>query len=73
MRKKKRLKMTSPVGKAVYPYLFEPNRTFSPHGDYTVNLQLSAEDAREFIAAIKEVRDEHAVATSKDLKKKVNN
>ena len=59
MRKQKFLKMTTPKGTAVYPWLTEPNRKFDQAGVYSVNLRMTSEDAGEFVDAISEIRDHH--------------
>tara|TARA_Y100001938_G_C8090094_1_gene434502 strand:- start:2146 stop:2757 length:612 start_codon:yes stop_codon:yes gene_type:complete len=71
MRKPKSLKLTTPKGTAIYPWLNEPNRKFDPAGVYAVNLRMTADEAETFINKITEVRDEHHQSQTKELKKKL--
>lgn len=60
MRKKKLYpKLTTPKGIAVWPWLNEPDRKFNATGEYKVNLQLSEDDAKEFLDRLKEIHKEH--------------
>tara|TARA_R100001594_G_scaffold101815_2_gene136393 strand:+ start:482 stop:1087 length:606 start_codon:yes stop_codon:yes gene_type:complete len=71
MRKRKSLKMTTPKGTAVWPWLTEPNRKFDQAGVYSVNLKMSSEDAEEFVKTITRVRDEFHEEETKTQKKKI--
>ncbi len=71
MRKPKFLKMTTPKGTAVYPWLTEPNRKFDQAGVYSVNLRMTSEDASEFVNAITEILDHHHEDQTKEHKKKI--
>ena len=60
MKKRKRNpRVTTPKGLAVWPWLNEPDRKFDSDGQYKVNLQLSQEDAQEFIDKLEEIHKEH--------------
>ena len=60
MKKRKRNpRVTTPKGLAVWPWLNEPDKKFNSDGEYKVNLQLSREDAQEFIDRLKEIHKEH--------------
>ena len=67
MRKRKHLKLTTPKGTAIYPWLNEPNQ----FGYYQVNLRLTVQDAAEFVAIITKVRDDYYGEQTKELKKKL--
>jgi len=71
MRKRKHIKLTTPKGTAIYPWLNEPNRKFDQIGVYSVNLRMNGEDAAEFISAITKVRDEYHDEQTKEMKKKL--
>lgn len=71
MRKKKNVRLTTPKGTAIYPWLTEPNRKFNPAGDYGVTLRLSRADAGDFVDKLNEIFGEHYEATVKEKKKKV--
>ena len=71
MRKRKHIKLTTPKGTAIYPWLNEPNRKFDQIGVYSVNLRMNGEDATEFISAITKVRDEYHDEQTKEMKKKL--
>ncbi len=71
MRKRKHIKLTTPKGTAIYPWLNEPNRKFDQIGVYSVNLRMNGEDAAEFISTITKVRDEYHDEQTKEMKKKL--
>jgi len=71
MRKRKHIKLTTPKGTAIYPWLNEPNRKFDPIGVYSVNLRMTAQDAAEFVEIITKVRDEYHGEQTKERKKKL--
>jgi len=71
MRKRKHIKLTTPKGTAIYPWLNEPNRKFDQIGVYSVNLRMTAQDAAEFVEIITKVRDEYHREQTKELKKKL--
>ena len=71
MRKKQQIKMRTPKGTAIWPWLNEPNRKFEPAGVYAVNLRMMMSDAQDFIDNITKVRDEHHNEQTKELKKKI--
>ena len=71
MRKRKHIKLTTPKGTAIYPWLNEPNRKFDQIGVYSVNLRMNGEDAAEFISEITKVRDEYHDEQTKEMKKKL--
>jgi len=71
MRKRKHIKLTTPKGTAIYPWLNEPNRKFDQIGVYSVNLRMTAQDAAEFVEIITKVRDEYHGEQTKELKKKL--
>ena len=49
---------TTPVGTANYPYLFTPDTQYEKRGKFSVNLVLSAEDAKPFIKVYEETLKE---------------
>ena len=50
----KKMKMTSPKGTAVWPWLNEPDTRWDDVGAYTVTLKMSAQDAEPFLTKLKE-------------------
>lgn len=57
--KKKFVRITSPLGTAIYPRLTQPDTKFDKDGVYSVDLELNPNDkeTKEFIATIKKVAD----------------
>jgi len=70
--KTKSIRLTSPKGTAVYPWINEPDRRFDSNGVYSMTLRLTASDksTADFIASIKKVASEHFEAVTKETKKK---
>ena len=70
--KTKSIRLTSPKGTAVYPWINEPDRRFDSNGVYSMTLRLTASDksTADFIASIKKVASEHFEAITKETKKK---
>lgn len=64
MAKKKYERITSPVGRAQYPYLNTPDTKFKEEGEYKVDLILDKVDNAQFLGAIK-ARAEKAVEEAK--------
>ena len=48
------INIVTPSGKAIFPYLTEPNTKFNPIGEYKVNLSLEKDDATPIISKIEE-------------------
>jgi hypothetical protein len=69
--KSKSVRLTSPKGTAVYPWLNEPDRRFDNSGVYGVTLRLNAtdKDTVDFIAKVKKVAADHFEAIKKETKK----
>ena len=63
--KKRHPRITTPKGIAVWPWLNEPDRKFNANGDFKVNLQLSKEDAGDFIKKLEDIYREHYKETCK--------
>ena len=63
--KKKFIRITSPLGTAIYPRLTQPDTKFDKDGVYSVDLELEpdAKETKEFIATLKNVADEAYSAT----------
>lgn len=67
-----RIKMTSPKGTAVWPWLNEPDTRFDENGVYTVSLRLGQEEATAFMAKLKKVYlDGYEEQAKKQNKKKL--
>ncbi len=50
----KKMKMTSPKGTAVWPWLNEPDTRWNEVGTYSVTLKMDAQTAEPFLAKLKE-------------------
>jgi len=61
--------ITTKAGICQYPWLNKPDTKFDEGGVYSVNLELSAEDAADFIAAIDEQFTEFVAGKKVELKK----
>jgi hypothetical protein len=72
MIKTKSVRLTSPKGTAVYPWINEPDRRFDSNGVYSVTLRLNAsdKDTADFISKVKKVASDHYQAVVKDTGKK---
>ena len=55
MNRKKFPHLTTPKGKAIYPWLTEPDRKFNPDGEYKINLRLNADDADQIIVSLEDI------------------
>ena len=69
----RQVRMISPKGVASFPKLNEPDTKFKPEGEYSVNLLVSPEEAKEFAAKVKEVvkgyyKEQCALLKKKELK-----
>lgn len=66
--KKKFVRMTSPLGTAIYPRLTTPDTKFDKDGVYSVDLELDpkAKETKDFIAALTASADESYAATCKE-------
>ena len=65
---------TTPFGRAIYPWLQEPDYKFDPKGRYHVQLELSEKDAKETIDIVndlikEEVVKEHKTNGNKEVKR----
>jgi hypothetical protein len=67
MAKQTLVRITTPVGIAVYPKLEKPDTKFDPIGAYSVNLDLSPKEAEGLITQIKKIAD---AAYTSELKEK---
>lgn len=63
--KKKFVRMTSPLGIAVYPKLNKPDTKFDANGVYSVDLDLdpNAKEVKEFLAEIRKIQEAEYKAT----------
>ena len=71
--KKAAVKITSPKGRASYPYLTKPDTQYNPDGDYKVNLIVPSTEAQALcdkLDALAEVAFKEAVAKAKPQDKK---
>lgn len=71
MTKKKYEKITSPIGRANYPYLNTPDTKFKEEGEYKVDLILDKVEEAEFLGNLK-ARSEKAFEQAKVKLKKKN-
>jgi hypothetical protein len=67
------VRLISPKGVASYPRLNEPDTKFKPEGEYSVNLLVSPEEAKEFAAKVKDIvknyyKEQCALLKKKELK-----
>lgn len=69
--KTKSVRITSPKGTAVYPWVNEPDRRFDSTGVFTCTLRLDGSDneTKKFIDAIKKVASTHFDVVKGELKK----
>jgi len=69
--KSKSVRITSPKGTAVYPWVNEPDRRFDSTGVYTCTLRLDGSDneTKKFIDAIKKVASEHFEVVKRETRK----
>lgn len=67
----KSVRVTTPKGTAVYPWVNEPDRRFDNTGVYSTTLRVdgSDRDVANFIAQVKKVAAEHFEAVKKETKK----
>ena len=65
----KSIRITSPLGEAVWPKLNKPDTKFNKDGVYEVKLRLGEEEAKPFIETLKEILKEHVDATGKSKPK----
>jgi len=49
------VRLISPFGTAVYPWLNDPDTRFEPEGVYACTLRLSAEDAEPFVKQLESI------------------
>lgn len=70
MAKKKYEKITSPIGRANYPYLNTPDTKFKEEGEYKVDLILDKVEDAQFLGALKARAEKAFEAAKVDLKKK---
>lgn len=71
MSKKKYEKITSPVGRANYPYLNSPDTKFKEEGEYKVDLIMDKVEEAQFLGDLK-ARSEKALADAKVALEKKN-
>jgi hypothetical protein len=69
MAKKKRVRLTTPVGVAKYPWLNKPDTKFDPQGVYRVQLALDPEKHEEFLARLDEMVEKSVAQAKADLRK----
>ena len=70
MNRKKFPHLTTPKGKAIYPWLTEPDRKFNPDGEYKINLRLNADDADKIIVSLEDIFEKHYNECLKEQGKK---
>jgi hypothetical protein len=63
----KRIKVSSPVGIAVYPKLTTPDTKFKAEGEYTCRLRVAADKAAPFVAKIDAAYNENLETTKAAL------
>ena len=66
----KRKKITTPLGRARYPWLTEPDTKFDPEGVFRVQLILNAKENEEFLDRLDAMADEAFEDAKEDLKEK---
>lgn len=71
MAKKKYEKITSPIGRAMYPYLNTPDTKFKEEGEYKVDLVMDKVEDAQFLGALKN-RAEKALEEAKVKLKEKN-
>ncbi|MFY8143486.1 MAG: hypothetical protein ACOVMT_06355, partial [Caulobacter sp.] len=59
MADKKKLKMTSPRGVAVYPKLSKPDTKFKAEGEYAIKLRVPQATADAFVEKLKPILDDY--------------
>lgn len=64
------IRLISPFGTAVYPWLNDPDTRFEPDGVYACTLRLNAEDAEPFVNELKRIHTQAHAHHCKDQKKK---
>ena len=64
------VRLISPFGTAVYPWLNDPDTRFEPEGVYACTLRLSAEDAEPFVKQLETIHKQAYSYHCKDQKKK---
>lgn len=69
-KKPKRLRMITPKGVAIFPWLNTPDTKFKDEGEYRVTLRLDAEKGEELIKRLQPLHDAGVKAAQKDPKKK---
>ena len=70
MNRKRFEQITTPQGKAIYPWLTEPDRKFNPDGEYKINLRLNNEKAEEVINQLEDIYEKHYAECCKEQGKK---
>jgi hypothetical protein len=65
---KKVLRITTPKGKAVYPWLTVPDTKFKADGEYKIDLILTPEEADDIIKQLDAMVDEQYAKTTKGMK-----
>ena len=70
MAKKKRVRLTSPVGIAKYPWLNKPDTKFDPQGVFRVSLLLDPKEHKEFLERLDAMVDQSVAEAKKELQKK---
>lgn len=61
--------ITTPAGIAQYPHLNRPDTKFDDVGAYSVNLELSADEAKPFLETIEALMAEFVAEKKRELKK----
>lgn len=64
---RKRVRLTSPIGVAKFPYLTTPDTKFKAEGEYSVNLILDPEECADFLADLDALADEAVEKAKQDL------
>lgn len=70
MRRKKNIRITTPIGTAQWPRLNEPDTKFNKDGTYSVSLRLTKEDAEPIQEIIGKALSDHMESLKKDSPKK---
>lgn len=69
-KKKKNIKMVTPVGVAEYPWLNKPDTKFDPQGVFRVNLILDPNECEDFLATLDNMVDAKYEQAKKEVAKK---
>lgn len=69
-QREKPIRMTSPKGTLLFPWLNKPDTKFNPEGKYRVTLRLSEADGKALVAKLQPIEDKLVATAQKDPKRK---